>query len=173
MTGKTHLAVGVGAGITIGITSALSGCNPTIAVLSAASCAIGSLMPDIDSRKSKAGKEMKITSFFVNKIFGHRGFVHSPLCLAIFTIPLIAGLKLTNYNEFIPLVFGFIAGYISHLVLDTMTKGGIPWLYPISKNKFSLCKIRSGSFLEILIAFVVLALFIAGYLGVWSLLNGH
>lgn len=38
--------------------------------------------------------------------------------------------------------------YLSHLVADTLTKGGVPWLMPFTKRDFTLGLMKTGHYLE-------------------------
>ena len=97
---------------------------------------LGSLVPDIDHRQSKLGNKMKITSFIVNKLCGHRKLTHAPLLyIILFTILLFPTILSGNFlNTFyFNLFFGIFIGIISHLFLDSLTISGIPLLYPFTK----------------------------------------
>jgi inner membrane protein len=79
------------------------------------------LLPDIDSPKSKLGRQARILSTLLAYIFGHRGFLHSiwiPLALLL-------GLWYLGYPIY---GFAFFGGYITHLIVDGLTLGGIKWL---------------------------------------------
>jgi membrane-bound metal-dependent hydrolase YbcI (DUF457 family) len=38
--------------------------------------------------------------------------------------------------------------YLSHLMADSLTKGGVPWLMPLTKHDFTLGLMKTGHFLE-------------------------
>jgi membrane-bound metal-dependent hydrolase YbcI (DUF457 family) len=38
--------------------------------------------------------------------------------------------------------------YLSHLMADSLTKGGVPWLMPLTKKDFTLGLMKTGHFLE-------------------------
>lgn len=135
----------------------------------------GSLFPDIDHRNSKIGNKAKFTSFVMNKFFGHRGIIHAPLLYL--TIYIIVYLVYTKYapSTYHYLYFagntGFFAGALSHLILDTFNKTGIPWFMPFSNNKISIASIKTRSdgetifeIVQITIIFMYV-LFITGILG--------
>ena len=142
MTGKTHLTFGIGTGVL-----AAGLINPDSAVMGIGMIGmtmLGSLAPDIDSKTSKISKKMKLLSIITSKMFGHRGFIHSPICVLAIYLLTTAILKHNNAMEYINLLYAFLIGYAGHLFLDLMTKGGIPLLYPFSRKKYHLTNIKTG-----------------------------
>lgn len=88
------------------------------------------MIPDIDSTNSIPNKIFIITKY-VGHFFKHRGFLHSPTSLILFTclfywIELKFGL--------VGLGTGVFIGYFSHLIADFTTKRGIRIFWP--KEKF-------------------------------------
>lgn len=150
MTGKTHKVGGLTAGI---IATALIFDNPfeksTLLIgIPLIICAIfGSLLPDLDHPGSILGKKVRFISSPLSRLFGHRGFIHSPLlCLLI-------GVLLQSFYPTIPTAYkpfylgatlGITIGYASHLILDAFTVSGIPLLSPISRKKYRLMKLHTG-----------------------------
>ncbi len=132
MTGKTHFIGGILAGVLI--TQALD-INIGYAVISG----LGGLLPDIDEPNSTIGRRIP-GSFIVKFLFGHRGFWHSLLAAALVYL-LILGVTSSTFAVL------FVAGYISHLLLDACTPSGVPFLYPI-KHNYSLNLIKTGGVIE-------------------------
>ena len=159
MKGSNHLIAGV---CTAGCLTASAIIENEAGILTIAGMAmaagIGSLFPDIDSRTSKLGKRMKITSWLCSKVFGHRGFLHSPLFLAITYILCWTIFRTNNIMEYNYIWGGFIAGMLMHLMCDITTKGGIPLLYPWARGRFSLGTLKSGSKWEFVSLFFIMAL---------------
>jgi inner membrane protein len=100
---------------------------------------IGGIIPDIDQPTAPLWKNLPIGGPIgkgIDKMLGgHRFISHSILGLGIFGA-LVYGLlhilqpSMPHIN--IGLVWwAFIIGMISHLVMDTFTKEGVPWLLPI------------------------------------------
>lgn len=110
---------------------------------------IASALPDIDSYKSKLGKKIKPVSFLINILLGHRGIFHSPF------LPILVSLliMLINYE----IAAAFFIGYISHLVLDSLTPKGIMIFYPFSKKR-TKGLIRTGSLWENIFFFILIIL---------------
>lgn len=132
ITGKTHFIGGVLAGVLL--TQALD-----INIGYAAISGIGALFPDIDEPNSTIGRRIP-GSFLVKFLFGHRGFWHSLLAAALLYLILLG----VASNAIAVL---FVAGYISHLLLDACTPSGVPFLYPIKRN-YSLNLIKTGGIIE-------------------------
>ena len=110
---------------------------------------IASALPDIDSYKSKAGKKVKPLSFLINIFLGHRGIFHSPFLL------ILVSMVIAIIN--IEIAVAFFIGYLSHLVLDSLTPGGVMFFYPFSKKR-TKGFIRTGSLFENILFILLLAL---------------
>ena len=78
-------------------------------------------LPDIDHSKSFIGRKVKILSFLINFIFGHRKLIHSLFFVLIITLIIRI---FSNYY------LAFFIGYVSHLFLDLLTKQGLRIFYP-------------------------------------------
>jgi inner membrane protein len=146
MTGKHHLIAGSIAGCCVAASTIVKG-DPNVLLIGGTvlTTMVGSLFPDIDSRTSKLGSKMKITSTIASKLFGHRGFLHSPLfaiCMFLLCNILFEHFQIEKYSL---LYYGFVIGIINHFACDITTKGGIPLLYPMTKAKFSFSPMKSGS----------------------------
>ncbi len=100
---------------------------------------IGSLSPDIDNQHSPISKALPFVSKIITRYCPHRTLMHSILGWVLVSgivhgLMLIINQGITLHPMFIT---GFFAcGYFSHLVLDTLTKRGVRYLYPLLKNPF-------------------------------------
>lgn len=103
---------------------------------------IGTVIPDYDLKISQ-------------KI--HRTWTHSLLFLGLSTMGVY------TLNSDIGMVW-FIS-YLSHLVLDSLTKGGIPLFYPIFKKKYGLKICLTGGFIDNVLSF-------AGWVGLVVVTGG-
>jgi len=136
---------------------------------------IGGIVPDIDQPTAPFWRNLPVGKFF-GKIFdkllgGHRFLTHSLLGVAL--CGFLAKLLLTTLHPIMPHIdiglvwWAFIIGMVSHLIMDTLTKEGVPWLLPIP-FKFGLpplkrFRITTGKFLELGIIFPGLLLFDVWY----------
>lgn len=150
MNAKTHKAGGICAGVsTVSILS--SPPYTTNKILLAGTFIfgsyLGSLLPDIDHRKSTAGKKFKTASFVVNKTCGHRGATHAPLInLLLFTVLLSISIFFDNNIKslYINFIYGMFVGSLSHILLDSLTIEGVPFFYPFNNKKYHLLKLKTG-----------------------------
>lgn len=152
MTGKTHILGGIAASLAY---AQMTNHDPIIMVSAGI---VGALLPDICHGGSKIGRKLPILSKLVNMLFGHRTFTHSLLFLVMFAWLL---------NSFIPndaVKAGFLAGMVSHYVLDMATKNGIKLFFPLSMTVRLPLTTKTGSKVESLV-FSILALmsFYFGY----------
>lgn len=139
MMAATHVLAGVAAW-TGGCM--LAGVPAEPAALTAAG--LGALLPDIDHPQSWFGRRVRAVSVPIALVFGHRGITHSLLALVV----CLAGLLLLGRDAVAAPV---IVGYVSHLLCDSMTVGGVPLLWPWRRN-FGLRLVRTGSVVELAFA---------------------
>jgi inner membrane protein len=117
--------------------------------------ALGALTPDIDNARSTLGQKLGPISRGIQHLAGHRTFFHSlvglgvvgaivwaaqyALGLALFHFGLInsgealgSGINLAGFlAPGVGIAFaGLLIGYFLHLVADSLTEGGVPWLFP-------------------------------------------
>ena len=152
MTGKTHILGGIAASLAY---AQMTNHDPIIMV---GAGIVGALLPDICHSGSKIGRKLPILSKVINGLFGHRTFTHSLLFLVI-----IAWLL----NSFMPneaVKAGFLAGMVSHYVLDMATRNGIKLFFPLSMTVRFPLTTKTGSKVESAV-FSILALlsFYFGY----------
>lgn len=152
MNYKTHVIGGICSAVVVNqIVSQPNSIASTIipCTIVLAGSVVGSLVPDIDHTQSFLGNRMKIVSKPMNSLLGHRGIFHSPFLHFLILLILYAlGYMSLTYGSFVLckyLLLGLGAGIASHLLLDSLTKSGIPMLYPISKKRISLMKLTTGS----------------------------
>lgn len=106
---------------------------------------IGSLLPDIDMRSSYISKRHPLLSKHFGRKCRHRGFTHSLLFLFILSKGCELLVLIGQHNiVFISVSTGFLLGYLSHLVLDILTKEGIELFFPCRIN-FKLLPIKTNS----------------------------
>ncbi len=100
---------------------------------------IGGIVPDIDQPTAPLWRNLPVGRVF-GKVFdvlvgGHRFLSHSIIGLVIFGF--LANVLLHFLQPLMPhadiglIWYAFMVGLVSHLVMDTFTKEGVPWLLPI------------------------------------------
>jgi inner membrane protein len=114
---------------------------------------LGALVPDLDQRNSKLSRIIPLLSWTIKFIgIKHRGISHSILGFifaAVFSLSLI---KLKFISIF--LVYGFLLGYLSHILIDLFNSGGVTLFWPINK-RYSLGNIKVGRGAENLLFTVI------------------
>ena len=104
---------------------------------------LGSIFPDIDERRSKMNRYSGFIGLIIAFFFKHRGIFHSLIFAGV--VSLILGyFWQANY------AYGFLLGYVAHLVGDGITRMGIKPFYPFSKFKVR-GPLKVGGFVEGLI----------------------
>ncbi|ADQ41563.1 membrane-bound metal-dependent hydrolase [Caldicellulosiruptor acetigenus I77R1B] len=114
MRGYTHLAFALAVASSIETLQ-----HRNIITLPVAVAGISALMPDIDHPDSMIGRKVKPVSWFINKLPGHRTITHS-LDFAVGLCPVV--LLSSNFSYW---AWMFALGYVSHLLLDSLTLNGI------------------------------------------------
>ena len=147
MTGKTHATVGVLS------TAALIILHPKgfevgniqiLPIISLATAALGSYLPDIDIHQSALGRKYRI----ISKMLKHRGFTHTlvmPLCflllmyvVAHYMFPF--SMLVIGINS---LLFGLMFGWILHIFADMFNKKGVPLLFPITNSRIYVATVKT------------------------------
>lgn len=174
MTGRTHDLAAITA---LGVVFLASPQPVRLSTAIAAVIAnlIGGIAPDIDQPTAPLWHNLPVAGIF-GKFFGrvsggHRFLTHSILGLAllgfashwllVFFTPVLGHID-TGY-----VWWAFFIGMLSHLVMDTFTKEGVPWLLPLP-FKFGFpplrrLRITTGKLTENFIVFPALLIFN----GVW------
>ncbi|MDB5179365.1 MAG: Membrane protein containing transrane [Patescibacteria group bacterium] len=165
MTGRTHDAAAItllGVAVALYPIHSITLATALVAILANQ---IGGIMPDIDQPTAPFWRNLPIGGFFgrfADKLLGgHRFLTHSLLGAA--AIAYLAHWLLVFISPLMPHVdidlvwWAFIVGLISHLLMDTFTKEGVPWLLPVP-IKFGLppikaLRVTTGKFVENLIIF--------------------
>jgi membrane-bound metal-dependent hydrolase YbcI (DUF457 family) len=128
MTAPTHIAFALA-------TAVITGADTTVLGLVAG----GALLPDIDHPLSAIGRVFFFLSIPLNKLFGHRGLVHS----------LVIWLPFTLLGFLWKPLFFIGGGAISHCIIDCLNLSGVSLLHPISEKIFVLAsqkyRIKVGS----------------------------
>ena len=137
---KTHLIVGFLIGLILSQTFKHSN-----EIIFALFVMLAAVFPDIDSVKSKVGR-----NFLIGYLFKHTGIFHSVFFAGLITLFIY---YLTNYI----FAFAFLIGYLSHIMMDAFTVAGVAFLYPLSKIKVRGI-IRTGKFGEKMLFLILIVL---------------
>ncbi len=168
MTGRTHDLAAFTALVAVVLLQPARTVSLSTLLLSLLANQIGGIAPDIDQPTAPLWRNLPIGSIF-GRLFdkllgGHRFLTHSILGVVLFGY--LAKLLLALLNPLLPhtdtglVLWAFLIGMLSHLVMDTLTKEGVPWLLPVP-IKFGLpplksLRITTGKKLETLVVFPVL-----------------
>jgi inner membrane protein len=194
MEGRSHLLVGLTAGVVLDSFFHISG-DPLTAVKTVPlalvankaiyyfSVGFGALLPDIDNARSTMGHKFGIVSKEIQRIAGHRTIFHSLLGLAIGSL-LAIGLErvviyfLDKQNLSVPasfvgashlVFFGVLFGCIMHIAADALTFGGVPLFWP-NRKRFGFppnahWRFRTGTWPEFVIVWSFMLLVA---IGIWQ-----
>ena len=159
MEGRSHLLVGLTAGVVLDNFVHLSG--PPLTMVKAVTLALvvkkvvyylmvgfGALLPDIDNARSTFGHKLGWVSKEIQRIAGHRTVFHSILGLVLGSVLAIGLQQLVIYllaqRGFIApglyirgsylVFFAVLFGCIMHIAADALTQGGVPLLWPNPKR---------------------------------------
>jgi inner membrane protein len=139
MTGRTHDLAAISTLSIVFLTTTISEVSLSTVILAIFANLIGGIAPDIDQPTAPFWKNLPIGKY-LGKVFdkllgGHRFVSHSIVGLALFGF--LFHLLLVFVHPIMHSVnigyvwWAFMIGMISHLVMDTLTKEGVPWLLPI------------------------------------------
>lgn len=138
MTGRTHDLAAFTAVSFIVATQPISHMSLATAFVAFSANMIGGLTPDIDQPTGALWHKMTLGTLFgkfISPLFGgHRFISHSILGIILFGVlsklflMFISGVLLVDMNI---VWWAFMIGVVSHLVTDTFTHDGVPWLFPI------------------------------------------
>lgn len=158
MLWRTHVTLGAGLGAFAG--TVLHPGDPIAIASFAGIGGAASLLPDLDSPHSKLGRAARPLSDILNFALGHRGFLHSLLGMSLVLILAALIVLWLPPSTALVLLLPAALGYLSHLLLDALTPGGVPLLWPRS-GKVSLPLLKTGGLFERLVFLPVLAAAIA------------
>jgi len=128
------------------------------ALASIGMCFLGGLAPDLDNSTSDFWKKIPAGSILgklVDPLFVHRHVSHSILGAVLFGLVLKYILGGTTV-----VWFAFMIGLLSHLIMDTLTTEGVPWLFPLPFHigfpPYREYRVKTGRFVEKLVIFPLL-----------------
>lgn len=172
MIGRTHdLAAITVLGVVLVSVPVLQPLNLATLLVAILANQIGGITPDIDQPTAPFWRNLPIGGIFgkiVGRLLGgHRFITHSILGLILFGW--LSWLLLTTVSPIMPSIdiwivwVAFMIGMVSHLIMDSFTKEGVPWLLPIPV-KFGVPPIRrlrmtTGKWMENLVVLPLLIVF--------------
>ena len=150
MTGRTHdLAALTALGAVVFFEPARTVTLST-ALIAVLANQIGGIIPDIDQPTAPLWRNLPVGKLFgkvTDKLLGgHRFLSHSLIGLGLF-----GGLAYLLLHFLSPIMphtniglvwWAFLIGMLSHLIMDSFTKEGVPWLLPIP-TKFGFPPLKS------------------------------
>ncbi len=130
---------------------------------------MGGVAPDIDQPTAHLWRQIPAGSLIgrllTPMLGGHRFISHSIIGIFLFgflahwILALVSTVLLVDMNI---VWWAFMIGFISHLIMDTLTKEGVPWLFPIPLHfgipPLKFLRIKTGGILEKSFIFPVLLL---------------
>src|SRR6266851_8274646 len=159
MLGKSHLLVGLAAGVVLDSIAHISGSPLTMAgsvplglivkkAIFYSMVGFGALLPDIDNARSTFGHKLGWVSKEIQHIAGHRTVFHSILGLMLGSLLAIGLQRLVEYllgqRGFVfpaqligashLVFFAVLFGCVMHIAADALTEGGVPLLWPNPKR---------------------------------------
>ena len=165
MTGRTHDTAALTALVVAVALHPLPNFTLATALVALLANQIGGLAPDIDQPTAPFWRNLPIGRLFgrfADKLLGgHRFLTHSILGAGL--LAWLANWLLIFLHPIMPHVdihlvwWAFIIGLLSHLVMDSFTKEGVPWLLPLP-YKFGFpplkaLRVTTGQFFESVIIF--------------------
>ncbi len=159
MTGRTHDLAAFTTLTYILTTQPIPVMTLATALVALGSNMIGGITPDLDEPTAKLWNQLPAGSILGRIVHpllgGHRMISHSLLGLIIigygakFLLAKIGSVVLVDMNL---VWWAFMLGYLSHLVTDTITREGVPWLFPIPIRfgipPFKFMRITTGGMVE-------------------------
>ncbi|MEO6887477.1 MAG: metal-dependent hydrolase [Ktedonobacteraceae bacterium] len=159
MEGRSHLLVGLTAGVVLDSVVHLTGDPLTMAKYVPLTLVVrkaiyyfmvgfGALLPDIDNARSTLGHKLGWISKEIQHIAGHRTLFHSLLGLVLGSLIAIGLQQVAIYllsmrGLSVPanligtsnlVFFAVLFGCIMHIAADALTQGGVPLLWPNHKR---------------------------------------
>lgn len=138
MTGRTHDLAAFTALTYIIASYPLQQMSLGTALVAFSANMIGGLAPDLDQSTSKFWRRIRGGSFLGMMISpligGHRFLSHSLVGIVIAgmiakaLLELMSGFLIVDQEI---VWWAFMIGYVSHLITDSFTREGVPWLFPI------------------------------------------
>jgi inner membrane protein len=174
MTGRTHDLAAFTALSLVMVSQPLPQMTLATAIVALSANMIGGLAPDIDQPTADLWRKLPAGTIFGKLLSpilgGHRFISHSILGIFLFGWGLAFLLRMASTVVLVDMRvvwWSFMIGFISHLIMDTLTHDGVPWLFPIPIHfgipPFKILRMKTGGMLEKSVVFPAL-LIATGYI---------
>ena len=165
MTGRTHDMAAFTALTVFVVTQTIPHVTLATGITAVVANLIGGITPDIDQPTAPFWRNLPVGKY-VGKTFdkllgGHRFLSHSIIGAVLFGyafhyLQVILKPSFPHLNMEV-IWWAFMIGYASHLVMDTITTEGVPWLLPIP-IKFGIppiktLRVQTGGLIERFVVF--------------------
>jgi inner membrane protein len=165
MTGRTHDMAAFTALTVFVVTQTIPHVTLATGITAVVANLIGGITPDIDQPTAPFWRNLPVGKY-VGKTFdkllgGHRFLSHSIIGAVLFGyafhyLQIVLKPSFPNLNMTV-IWWAFMIGYASHLVMDTITTEGVPWLLPIP-IKFGIppiktLRVQTGGLIERFVIF--------------------
>lgn len=159
MTGRTHDLAAFTALTFIVATQPIGPMTLPTALTAVSANFIGGLAPDLDQPTARLWRNIRggsiIAKLLTPLLGGHRFISHSVLGIFLFGFIADQVLKISSTFFIVDhdiVWWSFMIGFLSHLIMDTFTHEGVPWLFPIPIRwgipPLSFLRIKTGGLLE-------------------------
>lgn len=160
MTGRTHdLAAFTALSFVVATQPLPEHISLATALVSISSNFVGGLAPDIDQSTATLWHRLRGGSIFGRLLApllgGHRFLSHSLIGVVLFGVGAKFILQMMSSVLIVDMDivwWSFMIGFISHLVMDTISRDGVPWLFPIPIRlgfpPFRFLRMKTGGLLE-------------------------
>jgi len=174
MTGRTHDLAAFAALTYVSATIPLPHMSLGTLIVAVSANLIGGLTPDIDQPTADLWHKLPAGTVIGKILYpllgGHRFISHSILGIVLFgfgskiLLSTISPVLLVNMEV---VWWAFMIGFVSHLFMDTLTREGVPWLFPLPVKfgmpPFKALRIKTGGMFEKSLIFPGLML-LTGYI---------
>ncbi len=167
MTGRTHDLAAFTALNLIVATQSIPQMSLATVIVAVSANLVGGLAPDIDQPTADLWNRLPggsvVGRMVTPMLGGHRFISHSILGIVAFGFGLnwlLQAIKNVLIVDMNVVWWAFMIGFISHLLMDMLTREGVPWLFPLPIHfgipPFKFLRIPTGGLIEKSIIFPAL-----------------
>lgn len=160
MTGRTHdLAAFTALSYAVATQNIPQDLSLATVIVALSANFVGGLAPDIDQSTATLWHRFRggsaIGKLLAPLLGGHRFISHSLIGVALFGIgaklilSAMSNVLIVNMDV---VWWAFMIGFLSHLITDTISRDGVPWLFPIPVRlgvpPFRALRVKTGGMIE-------------------------